>query len=94
MILTELKTYLSGRRRASLDDIARHFAVAPDAARGMLETWIAKGRVRVLNQHLPCGTCGKCESAVSDIYEWIGIKGCPIGQPETNAMPAREISGS
>lgn len=81
MILTELKSYLSGRRRASLDEISRHFDLAPDAARGMLATWIAKGRLRILNQHLPCGSCGKCESSVSDVYEWIGVDGCPVGKP-------------
>lgn len=78
MILTDLKRYLSDRRRASIDEIATHFHVSEDAARGMIETWMAKGRVRQLNQHLPCGTCGKCESATSDVYEWIGVQGCAL----------------
>lgn len=81
MILTDLKRYMSDRRRASLEDIAVHFSMSEDAARGLLQTWIAKGRVRRLNQHLPCGTCGKCESAVSDVYEWVGVSGCPITPP-------------
>ena len=78
MILTELKQYLTERRRASIDDIAHRFDLSADAARGLLATWIAKGRVRQLNQQLPCGTCGKCESATSDVYEWIGVVGCAI----------------
>jgi bacterioferritin-associated ferredoxin len=80
VILTDLKAYLVQRRRASIDDIAARFDISADAARGMIEVWIAKGRVRQLNQHLPCGTCGKCESAQSDVYEWVGIDGCAIGR--------------
>jgi putative ferrous iron transport protein C len=80
MILTDLKRYMSDRRRASLEDIAVHFSMSEDAARGLLQPWIAKGRVRQLNRHLPCGTCGKCESAVSDVYEWVGVSGCALTQ--------------
>jgi hypothetical protein len=72
MLLTEVKTYLSARGRASLDDLAVHFCTEPEAMRGLVETWVAKGRVRRVNEALPCGTCGKCDSATSDVYEWVG----------------------
>jgi hypothetical protein len=71
MLLTDVKTYLSQRGRASLDDLATHFTVAPDAMRGLLETWIAKGRARKVAEALPCHTCGKCESATTEMYEWL-----------------------
>ncbi|MDX2223051.1 MAG: FeoC-like transcriptional regulator [Rhodospirillaceae bacterium] len=77
MLLIELKTFLADRKRASLDDLARRFDTDPGALKGMMETWIAKGRVRRLSDRLPCGTCGKCESAQTDIYEWVGADGCP-----------------
>jgi putative ferrous iron transport protein C len=77
MILTELRDYLSVRKRASVTEMADRFAIEPLALEGLLAAWIAKGRVRRLKDQLPCGTCGKCESAVSDIYEWVGINGCP-----------------
>ena len=72
MLLTDVKTYLSARGQASLDDLATHFTMAPDAMRGVLETWIGKGRARKVSDKLPCGSCGKCESATSDMYEWVG----------------------
>jgi hypothetical protein len=72
MLLTEVKGYLAARGRASLDDLATHFTVAPDAMRGLMDTWIAKGRARRVSDQLPCGTCGKCESATTEIYEWLG----------------------
>jgi hypothetical protein len=71
MILTQVKTYLAARGRASLDDLAMHFAMDADAMRGLLGTWVAKGRARRVNQAVPCGTCGKCESATAEIYEWL-----------------------
>jgi hypothetical protein len=77
MILTELRDYLSTRKRASVTEMADRFGMEPLALEGLLATWVAKGRVRRLKDQLPCGTCGKCESAVSDIYEWVGVNGCP-----------------
>jgi hypothetical protein len=77
MLLIDVKTHLAERKRASLDELARHFDVAPEAMKGMVETWIAKGHVRKLSDRLPCGTCGKCDSAQVDIYEWVGADGCP-----------------
>ncbi len=76
MILTDLRDYLAARKRASVDDLAKHFEMETSAIEGLLATWMRKGRVRRLKDHLPCGTCGKCESAVTDIYEWVGINGC------------------
>lgn len=76
MVLTELRDYLATRKRASIVDIAGHFSMEISAMEGMLATWMSKGRVRRLKDHLPCGTCGKCESSITDIYEWVGINGC------------------
>jgi len=72
MLLVEVKVYLSTRGLVSLDDLAAHFTVEPDAMRGIVEIWVAKGRARRVNQTLPCGTCGKCKTPTVDIYEWIG----------------------
>jgi bacterioferritin-associated ferredoxin len=77
MLLTDLRDYLSDRKRASVTDLASHFGMESHAIEGLLALWMTKGRVRRLKDHLPCGTCGKCESALTDIYEWIGINGCP-----------------
>jgi hypothetical protein len=77
MLMTDLRDYLSRRKRASLSDLAAQFDATPDALKGMLAVWTAKGRVRRLKDHLPCVTCGKCESATTDIYEWVGVDGCP-----------------
>jgi putative ferrous iron transport protein C len=77
MLLTDIRDYLSSRKRASISDISSHFEMDVPAMEGVLAAWLAKGRVRRLKDHLPCGTCGKCESAVTDIYEWVGVNGCP-----------------
>ncbi|MBL8642820.1 MAG: FeoC-like transcriptional regulator [Rhodospirillaceae bacterium] len=77
MLLTDLRDYLSARKRASVMDLASHFHMENHAIEGLLAMWVSKGRVRRLRDHLPCGTCGKCESALTDIYEWIGVDGCP-----------------
>jgi putative ferrous iron transport protein C len=71
MILAELRTYLQTHQRAALSDLAYHFDTPPDALRGMLERWIAKGRVRRLPANTPChGGCCRCDPASVEIYEW------------------------
>lgn len=78
MLLTDVKAYLAQRGRASLDDLATHFTMDAEAMRGLMETWIAKGRARRVSDQLPCGSCGKCESATTEIFEWVGsARGLP-----------------
>ena len=81
MLLTDIKSYMVTRRRVSLDDLGLHFTVEPNAMRGLMETWIAKGRARRIGDQLPCGTCGKCESATTEIYEWLDDKAAVPRQP-------------
>lgn len=73
MILSEIRDYLQARGRASIGDLATRFDAEPDAVRGMLRTYIRKGRVRQLgwSQNL-CSGCTKCEPAQVEVYEWLG----------------------
>ncbi len=70
MILSDLRDYLKQRRRVTLSDLMLHFRMEADPLRGMLDKWIRKGKV---TKNLPsaCGTsCCKCDSSLSEIYEW------------------------
>ena len=72
MILSGLRDYLKRNRRAALIDMAHRFDTDPDALRGMLDKWVAKGRVKKLPQGTECGGgCCKCDSANTEIYEWV-----------------------
>lgn len=71
MILSNLRAYLQTHRRAALADMATRFATDPDALRGMLAKWIAKGRVAKLPTGTPCGhSCCRCDPNSTEIYEW------------------------
>lgn len=73
MILSDLKAYLKERGRAPIEDLANRFHTDPAAIRGMLETWIAKGRVRRIDPEAgDCTGCNKCDSFKLEIYEWTG----------------------
>ena len=70
MILSELKNYIKKRREVSLNDIALHFDIAPDAARGMLELWISKGKVQK-KQTQSCESNCHCEvGRNNELYRW------------------------
>ena len=73
MILTELKTYLIENKRVPLIDMAHRFDVTPDALKGMLEHWIRKGKVRLLEgSRCSKGCCSQGDPTLLQIYEWIG----------------------
>lgn len=73
MILSDLRDYLKTHRRASLADMALHFDRDPDALRGMLGKWVAKGRVERLPGGRACGSgCCRCDPATTEVYEWKG----------------------
>ena len=71
-MLSEIRDYLSERGRAPLSDIALRLGVPPDAARGMIELLVRKGRVCRLASCPACSRgCGSCtEAAANEIYEW------------------------
>lgn len=73
MILRDLKTYLIARRRVSLTDLSCRFGVDPDALKGMLAHWIAKGQIRALGGATAstCGGCCRCAPG-AEVYEWLG----------------------
>jgi hypothetical protein len=74
MILSELRDYLKGRQHVSLRDLSLHFNIDADALRGMLQIWIAKGRVRKVaaESRSECGTsCCQCDPSILEIYEWV-----------------------
>lgn len=78
MILSELTGYLAQHRRVPLMDLSHRFGVSPDALRGMLATLERKGRVRRMETGAACGsTCGKCDQAALETYEWLGSPQSP-----------------
>lgn len=76
--LSAVKHYMEDRRRATAEDVAIRLETTPEAAKGLLEMWRAKNRVRCIPGS--CGSCGKgasggCSCAAStiipDVYEWV-----------------------
>jgi putative ferrous iron transport protein C len=72
MILSEIRAYLQTHGSASLQDMAHRFDVDPDALRGMLDQWVARGRVVRDASSGNCGGCCKCDAAALEVYRWRG----------------------
>jgi len=66
--LSGLRDYLSKRRQASVAEMALHFDASPDAVRGALSHWLAKGRARRLD---PAGICSGCGCKGVEVFEWL-----------------------
>ncbi|HEB95222.1 MAG TPA: sugar metabolism transcriptional regulator [Sedimenticola thiotaurini] len=83
MILSRIKQYLQQRGEASLADLATRFDTTPEAMRGMLETWIRKGRVQRRLASAACGSsCSQCDPAATEIYTWVAEGGAdPVARP-------------
>lgn len=74
MTLTGVRDYMRERGNASLEEVALHFDASRDAARGALDLWMKKGKVRPLPAGASCskaGSCG-CSCKAEEIYEWLG----------------------
>lgn len=72
---SDLRSYLSGRGRASLADIAIGLDTSPDAARALLDVWETKQRVRRVGADCGKGCGGACcggDPAIAEVYEWVG----------------------
>jgi len=73
MILSDIRSYLADKGEATLADVALHFDITPDAARGMLEVWMRKGKVSRRMISASCGSnCNQCDPAATEIYVWGG----------------------
>lgn len=72
-VLSRIKQHLKLHKQATLGDLALHFHIPVPAMRGMVETWIRKGRVRELDARATCNvSCAlACDSSAMTIYEWI-----------------------
>lgn len=78
MILSELAGYMTRHRRVALLDMVHRFGASPDVVRSMLATLERKGRVRRVEGAAACGTsCGKCNMADLETYEWVGVPASP-----------------
>ena len=90
MILSDIRNYLRERGQASLADVALHFDSEPDAVRGMLNTWVRKGKLIKLDGGSACGGCNQCDAAANEIYHWV-TDGTPPqpGHGCRQVMPAR-----
>lgn len=72
MILSEVRDYLRTRGQVSLSDVALHFDVTPDVARGMLDVWVRKGKAQKHSAGgASCGSsCNQCDPATVEMYVW------------------------
>ena len=68
-MLSTIRRYLSAQGSASLADIAQQVGAEPDVVRGMLDHWMAKGKVCRIP--IECGGCTQCDPATIEIYRWI-----------------------
>lgn len=80
-ILRRIRRYLELHRRATLGDLALHFDTPPEAMRGMLEGWLRKGRLRVLDVEATCNTAcpTACDDTAMTIYEWVAAPTATAG---------------
>ena len=73
MILSQVRDYLRQHRTATLGDLALHFDVPHEAMRGMVDQFVAKGRVQRMAFEATCNTAcpTACDDTAMTIYEWI-----------------------
>ena len=70
-MLSKIREFLEEQGTASMAEIALHLDADPDAVRGMLDLWIAKGRIEKLAGGPACRTCTcHCDPERMEFYRW------------------------
>ena len=63
MILTEIKQFVAAEKLTSLQQLSRHFDIAPDALLPMLEVWQRKGVIYECKVSDNCNSaCNRCKT--------------------------------
>ena len=70
MILSEIRDYIRTRQQATLRDVALHFDIDHDVARGMLEFWVKKNRIRKTVSSACSGSCSCDAAQETESYSW------------------------
>jgi len=71
MILRQIRSYLQTRKQASLNEMAIHFDVEPEALKGMLEFWVQKGIIRHTPASAVCTSgCSCSQPDRNDLYSY------------------------
>lgn len=68
-MLSTIRSFMQERSSATLAEIALHLDAEIEATRGMIGVWERKGRMSKVP--LPCGSCTQCDTATSEIYQWL-----------------------
>lgn len=77
MLITSIRDYVQLRGRANLLDVARHFRLPESAVEPMLDFWVNKGVIKLVNNNLltcagkQCSACVSCNLAVYPNYVWV-----------------------
>lgn len=58
MLLLDIRDHLQLVGTATLTDLARRFDVPESAMKGMMEQWIRKGKVKMIEIPMDCGSGG------------------------------------
>ena len=72
MILIEIRDFIKMHQEVTLTQLSRHFDVAPDAMKDMVNRWVMKGFVSQMIMSDNCNTNSSCSS---------GCGSCTVAKP-------------
>ena len=72
-MLRKLRDYLQQNPRSSIVDMAIYFDTEEDALKGMLEKWVAKGKVIKTSPTSACCGCYHCDLSRGEVYTWLSF---------------------
>lgn len=77
MLITSIRDYVQLKGRVNLQDVARHFRLSASATEPMLNFWVKKGVIKLVNNDLftcagkQCSACISCHLTAYPNYVWI-----------------------
>ncbi|KES16517.1 FeoC-like transcriptional regulator [Gilliamella apicola] len=77
MLIISIRDYVQLKGRVNLQDVARHFRLSESATEPMLNFWVKKGVMKLVNNDLltcagkQCSACISCKLSIYPNYVWI-----------------------
>lgn len=77
MLIISIRDYVQLKGRVNLQDVARHFRLSESATEPMLNFWVKKGVIKLVNNDLltcagkQCSACISCNLTVYPNYVWV-----------------------
>jgi hypothetical protein len=70
-MLRATRDFMRSQGIASVPELSAHLGVPTEVARALLQKWLDKGRIELVQTLPKCSGCDRCGPAGQELYRWL-----------------------